>query len=43
MEALNARKKAYVTPTLADHGKVIARTEGGLGGGFEIDMTPRNA
>lgn len=38
MESLRARK-AYVTPTLAEHGKAIARTEGGIVGPYEDDMT----
>lgn len=38
MESPNARK-AYVTPTLAEHGKVIARTEGAIQGPREDDMS----
>ena len=33
-------KSVYVTPTLAEHGKVIARTEGGIRAPNEADMTP---
>ena len=39
MESPSA-KQAYVTPTLAEHGKVIARTEGGTRAPAEADMTP---
>lgn len=33
-------QKAYVTPTLAEHGRVIARTEGGIWGPIEDDGRP---